>query len=105
MVLGVWKIWLGVPKISLRILWSTFDKFGSTLNHSPTNGENDFFGELLVSKGIKATTYHSTICKTHVFSVYSHQYMDVATHLHTGNLDYPRTVLVHFKLRQNMMVE
>jgi len=37
---------------------------------------------------IIATTYHSTIFKTHVFSFYSHLSIYIATHLHTVYLDW-----------------
>ena len=40
-----------------------------------------------VSLEIIATTYRSTICKTHVFSLYSHLCINIVTHLHTVYLN------------------
>jgi hypothetical protein len=48
---------------------------------------------LLVHLEIIATTYHSTIVKTHVFSSYFHLCIYIATHLHTVNLEWLRVVL------------
>jgi len=51
------------------------------------------FGTLLVCLDIIATTYRSTICKTHVFSLYSDLCIYIATHLHTVYLDWLHAVL------------
>ena len=48
---------------------------------------------LLVWQEIIATTYRSTICKTHIFSLYSHQCIYIVTHLHTVYLDGLQAVL------------
>jgi hypothetical protein len=48
---------------------------------------------LLVRQEIIATTYHSTIFKTDVFSLYSHLCIYIATHLHTVYLDWLQVVL------------
>jgi hypothetical protein len=48
---------------------------------------------LLVRLEIIATTYRSTIFKTHVFSFYSHLYIYIATHLHTVYLDWLQAVV------------
>jgi len=50
-------------------------------------------GALLLHLGIIATTYHSTIFKTHVFSFYSLLSILTATHLHTVYVDWPQAVL------------
>jgi len=48
---------------------------------------------LLVRLEIIATTYHSTIINTHVFSLYSHLCIYIATHLHTVHQDWLQAVL------------
>ena len=48
---------------------------------------------LLVRLEIIATTYCSTIFKTHVFSLYSHLCIYIATHLHTVYQHWLKTVL------------
>jgi hypothetical protein len=48
---------------------------------------------LQVCLEIIATTYRSTIFKTHVFSLYSHLCIYIATHLHTVYLDWLQAVL------------
>jgi len=48
---------------------------------------------LLVRLEIIATTYRSTIFKTHLFSLYSHLCIYVSTHLHTVYLDWLHAVL------------
>jgi len=50
-------------------------------------------GALLLHLEIIATTYHSTIFKTHVFSFYSLLLIFTATHLHTVYVDWPQAVL------------
>ena len=49
-------------------------------------------GTLQVHLEIIATTYGSTICTTHVFSVYSHLSIYIATHRHTLYVGWPKTV-------------
>jgi len=48
---------------------------------------------LLVPQKIIASTYCSTIFRTHVFSLYSHSSIYIATHLHTEYLDWLWVVL------------
>ena len=47
------------------------------------SGKNDILGTLQVRLEIIATTYYSTIFETHVFSLYSHLCINIATHLHS----------------------
>ena len=65
-----------------RLVWEHLQLLQSIL------GKSSSFGTLLVRLEIVATTYRSTIFKTHVFSLYSHLYIDIATHLHTVYLDW-----------------
>jgi len=50
-------------------------------------------GTLLVQLEIIATTYRSTIVKSHVFGLNSHLCIYIAAHLHTGYLDWLQAVL------------
>jgi len=68
---------LGAPRITVKHL----GKLTSSL------------GPLLVQLEIIATTYRSTIFKTHVFSLYSHLSVYIANHLHTIYLDWLQAVL------------
>jgi len=62
-------------------------------------------GTLLVRLEIIATTYRSTIFKTHVFSLYPHLCIYIATHLHTVYLDWLQAVLEQFEVRLKMTIE
>jgi len=74
---------------------SAGDKSGSTSNQSRAIWEKTTYslGMLLVRLEMIGTTYHSTIFKTHVFSLYSHLCIYRATHLHTVYLDRLQPVL------------
>jgi len=82
---------LGAPATSLGAPRITVEQSGKTSS----------LGTLLVRLEIIATTYRSTIFKTHVFSLYSHlciyvsMYLCIyiATHLHTVYLDWLQAVL------------
>jgi len=69
---------------------------GSTWEHGESQWSNlrkTSLGTLLVRLEIIATTHRSTIFKTHVFSLYSHLCIYIATHLHTVYLDWLQAVL------------
>ena len=61
---------------------SAGDMSGSTSNQS-LGKTTSSLGTLLVRLEIIATIYRSTIVKTHVFSLYSHLCIYIATDLHT----------------------
>jgi len=70
-----------------RQLWEPLEsQYGSLV-------ESSSLGTLVIALEIIATTYCSTIFKTHVFSVYCHLCIYLATHLHTVNLDWLQAVL------------
>jgi hypothetical protein len=50
-------------------------------------------GMLLVSQEIIATTYRSTIAKSHLSGLYSHLCIYIATHLHMVYLDWQQAVI------------
>jgi len=74
----------GAPATSLGAPAITVEQSGKTTSS---------VGTLLVRLEIIATTYHSTIFKTHAFSLYSHLGIYIATHLHTVCLDWLQAVL------------
>jgi len=82
--LGAPMTWLGAPRMSLGAPRITVKQTGKTTSS---------LGTLLVRLEIISTTYHSTIFKTHVFSLYSHLSIYTATHLHIVYLDWQQAVL------------
>jgi len=70
-------------------------KSGSTSNHSRAVWPNhpSSLATLLVCLEIIATTYRLTIFETHVFSLYSHLCIYIATRLHMVYLDCLQAVL------------
>ena len=71
-----------------RHVWEHLESQWSSLGKTTSS-----LGTLLVRLEIIATTYRSTISKTHVFSLNSHLYIYIATHLHTVYLDRLQAVL------------
>ena len=83
---------LGVPMTSLRapitILGALTSRLGARGITLKLSGKmTSSFAMLLVHLEIFATTYHSIIFKTHVFSFYSHRSIYIATHLRTVRLN------------------
>jgi len=85
---------LGAPTRSLGAPGSADDKPGSTWERQrqawkhleslySSLGKMTSLGTLQVRLEIIATTYHATIFETHVFSLYSHLCIYIATHLHS----------------------
>jgi len=72
----------GRPWQRLRQAWEHLESLYSSL------GKTSFLGTLLLSLGIIATTQHSTIFNTLVFSLDSHLCIYIATHVHTVYLDW-----------------
>jgi len=62
-----------------------------TVEHSGKN--NLFFGNAAGAPGNHSYYHHSTIIKTHVFSLYSHLCIYIATHLHTVYQEWLQAVL------------
>jgi hypothetical protein len=103
--LGALATGLGAPTTSLRVPGSIDNIHGSTWEHqrqvwehltseqSSLGKTTSSLGMLLVPLEIIATTSRSTIFKTHVFSLYSHLCIYIATHLHTVYLDWLQVVL------------
>ena len=80
-----------MPGTHLGALWTSLEAPRITVEQA---GQKTFsLGTLLVHQEIIATTYHSTILETHVFSLYSHLCIYIATHQHTVYLDWLQTVL------------
>jgi hypothetical protein len=74
---------LGAPATTLGAPRITVEK----------RGKNIFFGNAAGARlEIIATTHCSMIFKTHVFSLYSHLCIYIATHLHTVYLDWLQAV-------------
>jgi len=71
-----------------RQVWELLESQLSSLGTTTSS-----LGTLLVRLEIIATTYRSTICKTDVFSLYSHLCIYIATHLHTVYLVWLQAVL------------
>jgi hypothetical protein len=71
-----------------RQVWEHLESQWSSLGKSTSS-----LGMLLICLQIIATTYRSKIFKTHVFSLYSHLCICIATDLHTVYLDWLQTAL------------
>ena len=71
-----------------RPVWEHLESQQSSLGKATSS-----WATLQVRLDIIATTYHSTIFKTHVFSLYSHLCIYIVTHLHTVYLDCLQAVL------------
>ena len=88
---------LGEPATSLGALVTSLGAPTTSLGAPPITVEQSVktssLGTLLVRLEIIATTYRSTIFKTHEFSLYSHLCIYIATHLHTVYLDCLQAVL------------
>jgi len=100
--LGVPVTRLGAPTTSLGAPTTTLEvqttRLGSTWEHlkslwSILCKATSFLAMVLVRLEIIATTYCSMIFKTHVFSLYSHLSIYIATHLHTVYLDWLQVLL------------
>jgi len=105
--MGVIVIRLGTPRSAGENFVCTWEHLGAlttslgapaTTPGAPRitveqSGKTSSLGSLLVRLEIIATTYHSTIFKSHEFSLYSHLCISIATNLHMVYLDGLQAVL------------
>jgi hypothetical protein len=85
---------LGVVTISLGARTTSLGAPRSTSNRIIAEWDNDiFFVNVAGAPGNLATAYCSTIFKIHVFSLYLHLSIYIATNLHTEYLDRLQVVL------------
>ena len=70
-----------------RQLWEHLESQSSSM------GKTSSLGTLQARLEIIASTHRSTISKTHVFTLYFHLCIYIATHLHTVYLDWLQAVL------------
>ena len=100
-VLWTWLLWgwehIGVLERTLGALESTWVRGQQVWEHLELQlsswGKSSCLAMLLVRLEIIATTHHSTVLKTCVFSMYSHLCIFIATHLHMVYLDCLQAVL------------